>query len=151
MDDWKTICRVDDIPILGARRVRRAAGADVALFRTTDDRVFALLDRCPHKGGPLSQGIVFGEHVACPLHNWAISLVDGQARAPDIGCATRFEVRVEAGEVSLRAHELATLAVDDGAFAGVDPATARRMTEEVSSCVKSQDPRVEKTIPIVSV
>ena len=110
MDDWKTICRVDDIPPLGARRVRRAAGADVAVFRTADDRVFALLDRCPHKGGPLSQGIVFGEHVACPLHNWAISLVDGEARAPDIGCATRFAVRVDAGQVSLLARELDTLA-----------------------------------------
>ena len=113
MDDWKTICRVDDIPQLGARRVRRHAGADVAVFRTADDRVFALLDRCPHKGGPLSQGIVFGEHVACPLHNWAISLVDGEARAPDIGCATRFAVRVEAGQVSLLARELDTLATGE--------------------------------------
>ena len=113
MNDWKTICRVDDIPVLGARRVRRASGVDVAVFRTADDRVFALLDRCPHKGGPLSQGIVFGEHVACPLHNWAISLVDGEARAPDIGCATRFAVRVEAGVVSLSAHELDTLATGE--------------------------------------
>jgi len=88
--------------------------------------------------------------VACPLHNWAISLVDGEARAPDIGCATRFAVRVEDGEVSLLAGEVETLAVDDAASAGVDPATARRMTEEVSSCAQSQDPRVEKTIPIVS-
>ena len=112
MNDWKAICRIDDIPVLGARRVRRAAGVDVAVFRTADDRVFALLDRCPHKGGPLSQGIVFGEHVACPLHNWAISLVDGEARAPDIGCATRFAVRVDDGEVSLLASELATLAIE---------------------------------------
>jgi nitrite reductase (NADH) small subunit len=150
MNDWKTICRVDDIPVLGARRVRRPAGADVAVFRTADDRVFALLDRCPHKGGPLSQGIVFGEHVACPLHNWAISLVDGEARAPDVGCATRFAVRVEGGEVSLLASELATLPVDEAASAGVDPATARRMTEEASSCAKSQDPCVPRTIPIFS-
>ena len=113
MTDWKPVCRIDDIPVLGARRVRRAAGVDVAVFRSADDRVFALLDRCPHKGGPLSQGIVFGEHVACPLHNWAISLVDGLARAPDVGCATRFAVRVEAGEVSLLASELATLATGE--------------------------------------
>ena len=113
MNDWIKICRVDDIPRLGARRVRRPSGVDVAVFRTDDDRVFALLDRCPHKGGPLSQGIVFGEHVACPLHNWAISLVDGEARAPDIGCAVRFAVRVEDDVVSLRVDELATLAIDD--------------------------------------
>ena len=119
MNDWKEICRVDDIARLGARRVRRPAGADVAVFRTADDRVFALLDRCPHKGGPLSQGIVFGEHVACPLHNWAISLADGQARSPDIGCAARFAVRVEGGVVSLLASELASLAVDDPALAAV--------------------------------
>ena len=113
MTEWKKVCRIDDIPVLGARRVRRASGTDVAVFRTDDDRVFALLDRCPHKGGPLSQGIVFGEHVACPLHNWAISLVDGEARAPDIGCAVRFAVRVDGDVVSLRVDELATLAIDD--------------------------------------
>jgi nitrite reductase (NADH) small subunit len=127
MSDWIQICRVDDIPVLGARRVRRPAGTDVAIFRTESDRVFALLDRCPHKGGPLSQGIVFGEHVACPLHNWAISLEDGQARAPDIGCATRFAVRVEGGAVSLLASELATLAVEEGADAAAALAAARKV------------------------
>jgi nitrite reductase (NADH) small subunit len=149
MNDWTEICRIDDIPVLGARRVRRPAGTDVALFRTEADRVFALLDRCPHKGGPLSQGIVFGEHVACPLHNWAIALVDGVARAPDIGCATRFTVRVEDGVVSLLARELATLAVDEAALASVDPATARRMTTGPSSCAESQDPGA-RMIPIAS-
>ena len=127
MTDWKKICRVDDIPVLGARRVRREAGADVAVFRTADDRVFALLDRCPHKGGPLSQGIVFGDHVACPLHNWAISLVDGEARAPDIGCATRFAVRVDAGVVSLLAHELATLATQESPGEAEALAVARKV------------------------
>ena len=127
MNDWTYICRVDDIPVLGARRVRRPAGTDVAIFRTESDRIFALLDRCPHKGGPLSQGIVFGEHVACPLHNWAISLEDGQARAPDVGCATRFAVRVEGDAVSLLASELATLAVDDGADAVAALAAARKV------------------------
>ena len=156
MSDWKSICRVDDIPSLGARRVRRLAGGDVAVFRTADDRVFALLDRCPHKGGPLSQGIVFGEHVACPLHNWAISLEDGQARAPDVGCATRFAVRIVDGVVSLRGDELATLGLDGDASARVDPATARRMTTAscddlgLSSCAQSQDPTPPRTIPIVA-
>ena len=112
MDNWIAICRIDDIPPLGARRVQRRAGGPVAVFRTADNRVFALLDRCPHKGGPLSQGIVFGDHVACPLHNWAIALVDGRARAPDVGCAVRFAVHVDDGTVSLDARELATLAVD---------------------------------------
>ena len=111
-NDWVSICRVDDIPVLGARRVARPRGMDVAVFRNDQDQVFALLDRCPHKGGPLSQGIVFGTSVACPLHNWTIALDDGCARAPDEGCTQRFSCRVEAGQVMLDPVELATLALD---------------------------------------
>ena len=112
MTQWKTLCKVEDNPKLGARRVTRKEGGDVAVFRTADDKVFALLDKCPHKGGPLSQGIVFGTSVACPLHNWTISLADGQAKAPDEGCAQRFSCRVDAGQVLLDPVELATLAID---------------------------------------
>ena len=112
MSDWKAICRVDDIPVLGARRVERPQGIAVAIFRNAQDQVFALLDRCPHKGGPLSQGIVFGTSVACPLHNWTIGLADGCAQAPDVGCTVPFSVKVDAGEVSLSTAELATLALD---------------------------------------
>jgi nitrite reductase (NADH) small subunit len=109
------VCRVEDIPVLGARRVQRARGAAVAVFRNAEGEVFALLDRCPHKGGPLSQGIVFGRHVACPLHNWTIGLDDGCARAPDEGCVQRFSVQVQDGRVALDSEELATLALDAGA------------------------------------
>ena len=112
MNDWKPICAVTDIPVLGARRVERAKGMAVAVFRTSEDKVFALLDRCPHKGGPLSQGIVFGESVACPLHNWSIGLADGCAKSPDEGCTVPFSVKVEAGRVHLDGTELATLALD---------------------------------------
>ncbi len=117
MDDWMAVCRVDEIPPLGARRIQREQGAQVAVFRAADNTVFALLDRCPHKGGPLSQGIVFGHSVACPLHNWTIELASGEARAPDVGCATRFSVLVDQGVVHLSAQELATLAVDEVAKA----------------------------------
>ena len=106
MTAWKAICRVEDIPVLDSRRVARDHGLDVAVFRNDADEVFALLDRCPHKGGPLSQGIVFGTRVACPLHNWTIGLCDGRAQAPDEGCTPRFEVKVEAGVVFLNAEEL---------------------------------------------
>jgi nitrite reductase (NADH) small subunit len=108
---WTTICRVDDIPVLGARRVAREGAVAVAVFRTADDKVFALLDRCPHKGGPLSQGIVFGERVACPLHNWSIGLANGCAAAPDQGCTTHFAVMVEDGVVMLDSIELSTRAL----------------------------------------
>jgi nitrite reductase (NADH) small subunit len=112
MQDWVTICRVEDIPVLGSRRVTRPKGMDVAVFRNDQDQVFALLDRCPHKGGPLSQGIVFGTSVACPLHNWTIGLADGCARQPDEGCTQKFSVKVEGGAVFLDPAELATLATD---------------------------------------
>jgi nitrite reductase (NADH) small subunit len=112
MSDWLPVCRLEDIPVLGARRVARERGIAVAVFRTAEDKVFALLDRCPHKGGPLSQGIVFGESVACPLHNWTIGLADGCAKAPDEGCTTRFSVKVENGVVHLDADELNRLALD---------------------------------------
>ncbi len=112
MTAWKEICRVEDIPVLGSRRVARDRGLDVAIFRNDADEVFALLDRCPHKGGPLSQGIVFGQQVACPLHNWTIGLCDGMAHAPDEGCTPRFAIRVAAGKVYLDADELAGHATD---------------------------------------
>jgi nitrite reductase (NADH) small subunit len=104
---WRVVCRVEDIPVLGARRVaREGSSTPIAIFRNAEDRVFALLDRCPHQGGPLSQGIVFGESVACPLHNWTIGLADGCAQAPDQGCVQRFACKVEAGEVLLEAEAL---------------------------------------------
>jgi nitrite reductase (NADH) small subunit len=117
MTEWKPVCRIEDIPRLGARRVQRAVGGAVAIFRTADDQVFALLDRCPHRGGPLSQGIVFGAHVACPLHNWTIGLANGCAVAPDEGSTPVFRVRVEDGRVFLDAGELATLGLEPSAAA----------------------------------
>jgi len=112
MNEWTAICQVEDIPVLGARRVTRPHGMDVAVFRNDKNEVFALLDRCPHKGGPLSQGIVFGTTVACPLHNWSIGLCTGQAASPDVGCTPRFEVKVETGQVFLKASEFASHATD---------------------------------------
>lgn len=114
---WKVICNVADIPVLGARVVQRAAQPgetrpDVAIFRSSEDKVFALLDRCPHKGGPLSQGIVFGERVACPLHNVNIELDTGCAVAPDEGCTHRFSVKIEDGQVFLDVDELNTQAIE---------------------------------------
>lgn len=99
-DNWIEVGKLDEIPVLGARVVNREEG-DIAIFRTADDEVFALRDHCPHKGGPLSQGIVHGHKVSCPLHDWKISLETGVAVAPDEGCAARFPVRVESGVVYL--------------------------------------------------
>lgn len=100
MNNWTDILDLNDIPKLGARVVRHGT-LDVAVFRTADDEVFALEDRCPHKGGPLSQGIVHGKKVTCPLHNWNIELDSGCAVAPDHGCAREFPVKLEGTRVWL--------------------------------------------------
>jgi nitrite reductase (NADH) small subunit len=97
---WHRICTIDDIPPLGSRTVT-TAGDDIAVFRLSDDRVLALYDRCPHQAGRLSQGIVHGESVTCPLHGWVIGLPDGQARSPDEGCARGVAVRVDGRAVYL--------------------------------------------------
>lgn len=100
LPSWTHVCQVSDIPRLGSRVLKRSAG-DIAIFRTADDEVFALLDHCPHKGGALSQGIVHGKAVTCPLHSWNIELATGEARAPDEGCARRFPVKVDGEAVYL--------------------------------------------------
>ncbi len=100
MENWHGICTLDDIPVLGARVVRHAGGA-ICIFRNADDEVFALDDRCPHKNGPLSQGIVHGRSVTCPLHGWTIDLASGSAQAPDRGCVRTHAVKVEGGMVRI--------------------------------------------------
>jgi nitrite reductase (NADH) small subunit len=98
---WLDVCALEDIPRQGSRVVAIAVHGDVALFRTLDNAVFALEDRCPHKGGPLSQGIVHGHAVTCPLHNWVIDLESGEAAAPDVGCVRRILVKARDGRVLL--------------------------------------------------
>ncbi|MEQ1667684.1 MAG: nitrite reductase small subunit NirD [Sulfuriferula sp.] len=94
MSEWKKICNVADIPNLGARVVETAQG-DIAVFRTDGDEVFALHDKCPHKGGPLSQGIVAGKTVTCPLHGWKIGLETGNADAPDEGHTPCMQTKID--------------------------------------------------------
>ena len=97
---WKRVCALTEIPPLGSRVVKSPAG-DIAVFRTADDDVFAMHDKCPHKGGPLSQGIVHGRSVTCPLHAWKIGLDTGEAAAPDVGCTPSFAVKVDGRAVFL--------------------------------------------------
>ena len=103
---WRDIGALDDVPRQGARTVATPRGP-VAVFRTVDDRVFALDDRCPHKGGPLSQGIVHNRRVTCPLHNFVIELDSGKAVAPDEGCTHSHPAKVENGIVWLSVRQTA--------------------------------------------
>jgi nitrite reductase (NADH) small subunit len=104
--DWLDIGAVADIPLRGARVVKTPRGC-LAVFRVADDAVFALDNRCPHKGGPLADGIVHGRSVTCPLHNWVISLETGEAQGADEGTVRRHPLRVEAGRLLLGAAAVA--------------------------------------------
>lgn len=103
ISDWIEIGHVEDIPRLGSRIVKRTAG-NIALFRTEDDKVFAIADKCPHKGGPLSQGIVHDCFVTCPLHNWVLNLETGTAVAPDEGKVPTFPIRLDNGVIFLKVY-----------------------------------------------
>lgn len=104
-ENWIDIGALADIPRRGARIVKTAHGC-VAVFRTGDDQVFALEDRCPHKGGPLSEGIVHGTNVTCPLHGMVIGLSDGLAQGADTGQVATYPARVDAGRILLDAAQL---------------------------------------------
>ena len=102
INNWSEVVALEEIPQLGSRVVRVENKTDtmnVAVFRTADDEVFAMKDECPHKQGPLSQGIVHGTSVTCPLHNWRIDLASGEALGPDEGCTNVFPAKVENGVV----------------------------------------------------
>jgi nitrite reductase (NADH) small subunit len=101
VDEWIEVGELEEIPRQGARVVDTHQG-NIAVFRTLEDEVFALHDQCPHQGGPLSQGMVYGKRVACPLHDWRIELETGVAVAPDEGCTTKFPVRLESGKVFVK-------------------------------------------------
>ena len=103
MSNWVKVAPFDEIPKLGARVVRTKkidesgleSDLEIGVFRLEDDRIFAINNKCPHKSGPLSQGIVYGDKVACPLHSWKISLVDGKADEPDVGETACFNTKIE--------------------------------------------------------
>lgn len=110
MSQWIKIAPFEEIPRLGARVVRTktkatenapSADLEIGVFRLEDDRIFAINNSCPHKGGPLSQGIVYGDKIACPLHSWKISLVDGKAEEPDVGETACYNTKIEDGFVYL--------------------------------------------------
>lgn len=101
MTDWIDIGTLNDIPQRGARTLQIEGEKEIAVFRTGDDHVFALVNECPHKKGPLSQGIVHGHAVSCPLHNWNIALATGQAQGSDSGCTPTIAVRLDGGRVMI--------------------------------------------------
>lgn len=101
---WQSVGTLNDIPLRGTRRVKHGTKT-IALFRTHDDHIYALEDSCPHKNGPLSEGIVHDGCVTCPLHNWIISLETGEAQGADEGSTEVYPVRLKGEEVLLMLPE----------------------------------------------
>ena len=106
MSNWLKVLPFEDVPKLGASVVRtknsEGNALEIGIFRLEDDRIFAINNKCPHKAGPLSQGIVYGDKVACPMHNWKISLVTGKAEEPDVGETACFNTKIEDGFIYLQ-------------------------------------------------
>ena len=101
MSHWLKIAPLEDIPVLGSRVVDTTE-MRIAVFRGKNDQIYAIKDACPHKQGPLSQGIMHGDSVTCPLHNWKISLISGEALGPDEGCANVYQTKVDGGLVYIQ-------------------------------------------------
>jgi nitrite reductase (NADH) small subunit len=105
MQDWVEIGRIEQIPRRGARCVSTPAGK-IAVFRTMEDQVYAIENRCPHKGGPLSEGIVHGGSVTCPLHNWVFDLATGKAQGADEGRVRTYQIDVVDGRIFMAADAM---------------------------------------------
>jgi nitrite reductase (NADH) small subunit len=105
MSEWIEVGNVDDVPLRGSRVIATEQG-DIAVFKAADGRIFALWDKCPHKGGPLSQGIVHGTSVTCPLHNWVVGLETGEVKGPDQGCARKVAVHLDGNIILIAASVL---------------------------------------------
>ena len=101
MSDWIEVCALEDIPSRGARRLQMF-DTEVAIFRTQGNEVYAIENKCPHKQGPLSEGIVHDSAVTCPLHSWVIDLQTGQARGADEGCVRTFKTDKKNGRVFVK-------------------------------------------------
>ncbi|MBU6206762.1 MAG: nitrite reductase small subunit NirD [Alphaproteobacteria bacterium] len=113
LPEWLDIGPVEQLPALGARTLPVQGGDEIAIFRTATGKIYALVNKCPHKAGPLSQGIVHDTTVTCPLHNWRISLVTGKALGDDAGCVPTISVKIVGGRIMLaRAEALAGAQVD---------------------------------------
>lgn|SRR5215217_4871645 len=106
MNDWIDIGDLNDVPRRGARCIKTPLGK-IAVFRTAEDQVFAIDDQCPHKGGPLSQGIVHGAQVTCPLHNWVFSLETGVAQGADDGAVRTYPLRLHNSRILIDADSFA--------------------------------------------
>jgi len=100
MSNWIKIIEIEDVPLMGSRKV--VVGDDeIVIFKTKDGSIFAVNNVCPHKQGKLSEGLVHGHMVTCPLHNWDIDLETGIVKDEDNSCTKKYETKIEEGVIYL--------------------------------------------------
>jgi len=85
---------ISDIDVKSSRKLS-VENIDIAIFHLSDGSVLAVENKCPHKGGLLSEGMVCGDKVHCPLHDWRIDLRSGKVQEPDDGCITTFPTEID--------------------------------------------------------
>ena len=100
-DRWVRVTSCDNVPLREGRAVS-IAGRDMAIFNL-GDQFLATDNQCPHKAGPLCDGIVTGTSVVCPLHAWKINLTDGCVERPkeSVHSVATYPVRVEDGMIEV--------------------------------------------------
>ena len=101
VNKWVRITGIENIPLREGRGVQ-IAGHDIAIFNL-GDRILAVENKCPHRGGPLADGIVSGSNVVCPLHAWKVDLASGEVvnQSMNAPCIKTYATRFENGVVLL--------------------------------------------------
>jgi nitrite reductase (NADH) small subunit len=97
VSNWVKVCAAEDIPPFEGRRTK-IEGFYVGVFHT-EEGFYAIGDICPHLGGPLSDGILAGTEVSCPLHNRRVALKSGEVVNDDLSCVPAFPVEVRNGTI----------------------------------------------------
>lgn len=101
MDTWYKITSINEIPKMGSRVVQ-INETEIAIFKTNKNEIFALNNQCPHQQGKLSEGLIHGDVVTCPLHNTDISLENGKALGENYGCTNKYETKIDNDFVYLK-------------------------------------------------
>jgi len=96
--NWQLIADLKDLPKQGAKSYT-IGDRSIGIFRTFHNQIFAIHDQCPHKQGPLSEGLIHGKYVTCPLHDWTIDLQSGSCQSPDEGQVACYPLLIDGDEI----------------------------------------------------
>ncbi|MFW7381538.1 MAG: nitrite reductase small subunit NirD [Oligoflexus sp.] len=102
--NWYLIGTIHDIPRQGAQLLQ-FGDRQLGIFRTYQDEFYAINAQCPHAGGPLTEGLIHGHYVSCPLHDWTINLKTGICQAPDEGQVSCYPLLIDGEDIWIALQE----------------------------------------------